>query len=89
MCKKLWMKILSVRIERRWFLIMRCRQKGKMLLDMGPPYTSKEILRLSKFIDRLCCRIWQLESKYMSQTENQSFSQSLNDKTACNQKQMN
>lgn len=66
MCKKLWMKMLAIKIEWHWYLIMRCRKRGKILLEKGPPYTSDEILRLSKRLDRQCNSVWQLESKYTS-----------------------
>lgn len=66
MYKKLRMKILAIKIEWYWYLIMRCRKKGKILLEKGPPYTTDEILRLSKRLDRHCNSVWQLEHKYKS-----------------------
>ena len=86
MYKKLCMKMLAIRIEWHWYLIMRCRKKGKILFEKGPPYTSDEILRLSKRLDRQCNSIWQLESIYTSLAKiNSVCNDEYKEKTLCKQ----
>lgn len=84
MYKKLWMKMLAIKIEWYWYLIMRCRKKGKTLLEKGPPYTTDEILSLSKRLDRHCNSVWRLEHKYKRLAKfNPVFDFELKEKTLC------
>ena len=86
MYKKLWMKMLAIKIEWHWHLIMRCRKKGNFLLENGPPYTSDEILRLSKCLDRHCNSIWLLDHKYKILAEIvPGFTVEMKEKTLCKQ----
>lgn len=78
--------MLAIKIEWHWYFIMRCRKKGNGLLEKGPPYTSDEILRFSKRLDRHCNSVWQLEYKYRSLAKiNPVFDYQFKEKTLCKQ----
>lgn len=59
---KLW--VLAVRIEVRWWFILRYRKIGSWLLDRDEPLTSKRLLWLSKRIDHHGIKAFAYEDRY-------------------------
>ena len=62
--KKLRLRLLAVRIELIWWLIASERKKGRLLLEAGQRYSSKELLKLNRRFSKHCASVMKAQREY-------------------------